>query len=115
MGARRYAFNSTFHSFAALTREQSTSNSKRNSISTSNHVLFCLLYRHNSPLLTRNSTLFMNENKRIDIPRIKIVKSFGSLKMKACVESLQKQTISVIFNEKNCRLLTWSLPIDEMF
>ena len=57
----------------------------------------------------------MNENKRIDIPRIKIVKSFGSLKMKACVESLQKQTISVIFNEQNCRLLTWSLPIDEMF
>ena len=57
----------------------------------------------------------MNENKRIDIPRIKIVKSFGSLKMKECVESLQKQTISVIFNEQNCRLLTWSLPIDEMF
>ena len=33
---------------------------KRNSISTSNHVLFCLSYKHNSPFLTRKAD-FMNK------------------------------------------------------
>ena len=35
----------------------------RNSISLSNHVLLCSLYKYNSPLLTRKSTSLMNENK----------------------------------------------------
>ena len=33
---------------------------KRNSISTSNHILFCLSYKHNSPLLGRKAE-FINE------------------------------------------------------
>ena len=33
---------------------------KRNSIFTSNHVLFCLSYKHNSPLLGRKAD-FINE------------------------------------------------------
>ena len=33
----------------------------------------------------------MNENKKIDSPRIQIVKCIGALKMKTCVESQQKQ------------------------
>ena len=35
-------------------------NEKRNLISTINYILFCLLYKHNRPLLTRkvSSTLF---------------------------------------------------------
>ena len=49
---------------------------KRNSISKSNHVLFCLPYKHNSPLLTRKTTL-MNENKSIQNPWIEIEKSVG--------------------------------------
>ena len=40
----------------------------------------------------------MNEIKRTGNPRIKIVKCVGALKMKTCVESLQKQTMGLIFN-----------------
>lgn len=40
-------------------------NEKRNLISNINHILFCLLYKHNRPLLTRkvSSTLFFSINK----------------------------------------------------
>lgn len=34
--------------------------------------------------------------------------------MKKCIETLQKQTIGVIFNIQNSRLLTWSLPTEEI-
>ena len=55
---------------------------KINFIDIGNHVLFCLSYKHNSPLLTRKvlkgKTLLMNENKMIDNPRIKIVKCVGA-------------------------------------
>ena len=44
---------------------------------------------------------------------IKIVKCVGALKMKKCVESLQKQTVGPIFNIRNSQLLTWSLPTEE--
>ena len=37
------------------------------------------------------STLLMNENKRIDNTRMKIVKCVSALKMKTRVESLEKQ------------------------
>ena len=33
--------------------------------------------------------------------------------MKKCVESLQKQTVGLIFNIRNSQLLTWSLPTEE--
>ena len=41
-------------------------NEKRNLISNINHILFCLLYKHNRPLLTRkvSSTLFFPLTKR---------------------------------------------------
>ena len=41
-------------------------NEKRNWISTINYILFCLLYKHNRPLLTRkvSSTLFFPLTKR---------------------------------------------------
>ena len=51
---------------------------KTNSISTSNHVLFCLSCKHNSPSLTRKVNYLTNENKRIDNPQIKIVKYVGA-------------------------------------
>ena len=39
----------------------------------------------------------MNENKRVDNPEIKIVKSVGAKAQdKKCIETLQKQTIGVI-------------------
>ena len=44
---------------------------------------------------------------------IKIVKCVGALKMKKCVESLQKQTVGLIFNIRNSQLLTWSLPTEQ--
>ena len=56
----------------------------------------------------------MNENKRIDNPRIQIVKSVGALKMRTCVESLQKQIMGLIFNIQNFQLLNWSLPTEEI-
>ena len=33
--------------------------------------------------------------------------------MKKCVESLQKQTVGLIFNIRNSQLLTWSLSTEE--
>ena len=57
----------------------------------------------------------MNENKRIDDPRMKIVKCVGPLKMKTCVESLQKQTIGLIFNIQSSQLLNCSLQTEEIF
>ena len=47
--------------------------------------------------------------------RIKIAKGVGALKMKTSVESVQKQTMGLIFNIHNSRLLTWSLPAEEIF
>ena len=73
---------------------------KRNFISTGNHILFCLSYKHNSPLLTRKVYFSMIENKKIGNPRIKIVKCVGAVKTKTCVEALQKQTMGLIFKIK---------------
>ena len=53
----------------------------------------------------------MNESKRIDNPRVKIVKCVGAkTRDEKSVERLQKQTMSVIFNTQNSQVLTWSLP-----
>ena len=38
-----------------------------------------------------------------------------ALKMKTCVESLQKQTMGLIFNVQNSQLSDWSLPTEEIF
>ena len=77
---------------------------KRNFISTSNHILFCLSYKHNSPLLTRKVYFTMIENKRLGNPRIKIVKCVGTVKMKTCVESLQKPNNGPNFQSKNSQI-----------
>ena len=42
----------------------------------------------------------MNENKRIDNPWIRVVKCVDALKMKTCLEGLQKQTVGLISNIK---------------
>ena len=44
----------------------------------SNHVSFCLSYKHNSPLPTKKPTLLMNENKEIDNSGIKIAQWVGA-------------------------------------
>ena len=49
---------------------------ERNSISTSNHVLFCLLYKHNMPLLRRKVYLIHECKNRMHNPR---KKSIGSV------------------------------------
>ena len=55
----------------------------------------------------------MNENKRIASPWIKIVKSVGDKALdEKCVETIQSQTMCVIFNTQNSQLVTWSLPTE---
>ena len=73
---------------------------KRNFISTSNHVFF--VYHINTKALywQEKSPLLMNENKRIDNPWIRVVKCVDALKMKTCLEWLQKQTLGLISNIK---------------
>ena len=83
MGARRYGIS--LRVLNSIARENS------NFISTSNHVLFGLSYIYilNSPLLTKKSIWLMNENKRIDNSRLKIVKSVGA---RAQDEKLRRNT-----------------------
>ena len=89
--------------------------SKRNFISTSKHVSFVYHISTIALYWQEKSTLLVNENRRIDNPWIRIVQCVGALKMKTCVESLQKQTMGLIFNIQNSQLLNWSLPTDEIF
>ena len=74
--------------------------SKRNFISTSNHAFF--VYHINTTALywQEKLTFLMNENKRINNPWIRVVKCVDAFKMKISVESLQKQTVGLIFNKK---------------
>ena len=63
--------------------------------------LYYFVYHTNTVALywQEKSTLLMIENKRIDNPRIKIVKCVSAKTQdEKCVETLQKQTRSVIFN-----------------
>ena len=82
----------------------------------SNHVLFCLTYRHNGLLLIRKVD-FINEWKWKDrYSEEKIVKCRdGALKMKTYVESPQKQSMGPVFNIQNSQLLNWSLSIGKIF
>ena len=74
--------------------------SKRNFISTSNHVFF--VYDINTTALywQEKSTFLMNENKRINNPWIRVLKCVDTLKMKTSVESIQNQTVGLIFKKK---------------
>ena len=53
-------FNSIAHERARLLVSYRVEHSKRNSMSIRNHVLLCLSYKHNSPLLARKAD-FINE------------------------------------------------------
>ena len=80
--------------------------------------MYYFVYHINTIALYRRekSTLLMNESKRIDNPRVKIVKCVGAkTRDEKSVERLQKQTMGVIFNTQNSQSLTWSLPTEEIF
>ena len=80
--------------------------------------MYYFVYHINTIALYRQekSTLLMNESKRIDNLRVKIVKCVGAkTRDEKSVERLQKQTMGVIFNTQNSQLLTWSLPTEEIF
>ena len=85
-----------------------------NSIYKSNYVLF--FYHINTIALywQEKSTIFMNINVRIDTPN-KIVKCVSALTMKTYFESLQKQTMSPIWNIQNSQWLHWYLPSEDIF
>ena len=80
--------------------------------------MYYLVYHINKMILywREKSTLFMNENKRIDNPRIKIGKCVGvRAQQKKCVETIQNQEMGVSFNTQNSVLSNWSLPTEKIF
>ena len=79
--------------------------SKRNFISTSNHIFFVYYINTTALYWQEKSTFLMNENKRINNPWIRVVKCVDALKMKTSVESLQKQTVGLIFNIKKITVI----------
>ena len=114
MGARRYGIS--LREFNSVAREWDVELNTRREISYLQVTRYYFVYHVNTIAFywQEKSTLLMNENKRIDNPRIQIVKSVGALKMRTCVESLQKQTMGLIFNIQNFQLLNWSLPTEEI-
>ena len=114
MGARRYGIS--LREFNSVAHEWDVELNTRREISYLQATMYYFVYHINTIAFywQEKSTLLMNENKRIDNPRIQIVKCVGALKMKTCVESLQKQTMGLIFNIQNFQLLNWSLPTEEI-
>ena len=114
MGARRYGIS--LREFNSVAHEWDMEFNTRREISYLQVTRYYFVYHVNTIAFywQEKSTLLMNENKRIDSPRIQIVKSVGALKMRTCVESLQKQTMGLIFNIQNFQLLNWSLPTEEI-
>ena len=114
MGARRYGIS--LREFNSIAHKWDVELNTRREISYLQVTRYYFVYHVNTIAFywQEKSTLLMNENKRIDNPRIQIVKSVGALKMRTCVESLQKQTMGLIFNIQNFQLLNWSLPTEEI-
>ena len=114
MGARRYGIS--LREFNSVAHKWDVELNTRREISYLQVTRYYFVYHVNTIAFywQEKSTLLMNENKRIDNPRIQIVKSVGALKMRTCVESLQKQTMGLIFNKQNFQLLNWSLPTEEI-
>ena len=114
MGARRYGIS--LREFNSVAHEWDVELNTRREISYLQVTRYYFVYHVNTIAFywQEKSTLLMNENKTIDNPRIQIVKSVGALKMRTCVESLQKQTMGLIFNIQNFQLLNWSLPTEEI-
>ena len=101
MGARRYGIS--LREFNSVAHEWDMELNTRREISYLQVTRYYFVYHVNTIAFywQEKSTLLMNENKRIDNPRIQIVKSVGALKMRTCVESLQKQTMGLIFHVQN--------------
>ena len=114
MGARRYGIS--LREFNSVAHEWDVELNTRREISYLQATMYYFVYHINTIAFywQEKSTLLMNENKRIDNPRIQIVKSVGALKMRTCVKSLQKQTMGLIFNIQNFQLLNWSIPTEEI-
>ena len=114
MGARRYGIS--LREFNSIAHKWDVELNMRREISYLQVTRYYFVYHVNTVAFywQEKSTLLMNENKRIDNPRIQIVKSVGALKMRTCVKSLQKQTMGLIFNIQNFQLLNWSLPTEEI-
>ena len=114
MGARRYGIS--LREFNSVAHKWDVELNTRREISYLQVTRYYFVYHVNTIAFywQEKSTLLMNENKTIDNPRIQIVKSVGALKMRTCVESLQKQTMGLIFNIQNFQLLNWSLPTEEI-
>ena len=114
MGARRYGIS--LREFNSIAHKWDVELNTRREISYLQVTRYYFVYHVNTVAFywQEKSTLLMNENKRIDNPRIQIVKSVGALKMRTCVESLQKQIMGLIFNIQNFQLLNWSLPTEEI-
>ena len=114
MGARRYGIS--LREFNSVAHEWDVELNTRREISYLQVTRYYFVYHVNTIAFywQEKSTLLMNENKRIDNSRIQIVKSVGALKMRTCVESLQKQTMGLICNIQNFQLLNWSLPTEEI-
>ena len=77
----------------AIAHEWEVELNTRREISYLQATMYYFVYRLNSRAFywQEKSTLLLNENERIDSPRIKIVKCVGALKMKTWVESLQNK------------------------
>ena len=89
---------------------------KRNSISTSNNVLFCLSYKLNGPLMEDKPTSSINENKWIDNPRMdRRVRWRWLLIWKSALNHYCKNNNGRNFNLQNSYLLTLSLPTVGVF
>ena len=114
MGARRYGIS--LREFNSVAHKWDVELNTRREISYLQVTRYDFVYHVNTIAFywQEKSTLLMNENKTIDNPRIQIVKSVGALKMRTCLESLQKQTMGLIFNIQNFQLLNWSLPTEEI-
>ena len=96
-----WVFKSIAHKWMQWMSEMSSWTWEKKFMYTSNHVLFCLSLNKIALYWLEKSTLLMNGNKRIDNPWITTEQCVGAkAQMEKCVETLQKQSMDVIFNIK---------------
>ena len=115
MGVRRYGislrvFNSIAHAWAQQTGEVSSWTREEKFHFCKQPCIFFVYYINAITLYWQEeSTLSANENKGSTIPEKKSWTPLAlKLKMKKCVETPQKQTMSVIFNTRNSQLSTFT-------
>ena len=116
MGARKYGIS--FRVFNSIAHELDVELNTRRKILYLQATMYYFVYYGNTIALhwQEKQTSWTSENKTVDNPRIKIVKSVGA---KAQDETMRwmatKTTIGVIFNVKTSQILTLSLPKEEIF